>query len=69
MKASGIKVITVDGKGPSAEAVRDHVLALRRPTYYYTNGDPAGLAKAFIEFTLGPAGQKIAENVGFVPVK
>ena len=69
MKAGGIKVITVDGKGPSAEAVRDQSWPYARPTYYYTHGEPAGLAKAFVEFTLSPAGQKIAENVGFVPVK
>ena len=69
MKAGGIKVVTVDGKGPSADAVRDKSWPYARPTYYYTNGDPAGLAKAFVEFTVSPAGQKIAENVGFVPVK
>jgi phosphate transport system substrate-binding protein len=69
MKAAGIKVITVDGKGPSPAAVRDQSWPYARPTYYYTNGDPAGLAKTFVEFTVGPAGQKIAESVGFVPVK
>jgi phosphate transport system substrate-binding protein len=69
MKAGGIKVVTVDGKGPSANAVRDKSWPYARPTYYYTNGDPAGLAKAFVEFTVSPAGQKIVENVGFVPVK
>jgi phosphate transport system substrate-binding protein len=69
MKAAGIKVITVEGKGPSPAAVRDQSWPYARPTFYYTNGDPAGLAKAFVEFTLSPGGQKIAENVGFVPVK
>ena len=69
LKAGGIKVVMVDGKGPSADAVRDQSWPYARPTYYYTNGEPSGLAKAFVEFTLGPGGQKIAENVGFVPVK
>jgi phosphate transport system substrate-binding protein len=69
MKASGIKVITVDGKGPTQEAVRDKSWPYARPTYYYTNGDPAGLAKTFVEFTLGPAGQKIVAGVGFVPIQ
>ena len=68
MKAGGIKVVTVDWKGPSAEAVRDKSWPYARPTYYYTNGEPAGLAKAFVEFTVSPAGQKIAGNVGFVPL-
>ena len=69
MKASGIKVVTVDGKSPTPAAVRDKSWPYARPTYYYTNGDPAGLAKAFVEFTIGPAGQKIAEKVGFVTVQ
>jgi phosphate transport system substrate-binding protein len=49
--------------------VRDQSWPYARPTYYYTNGEPAGLAKAFVEFTIGPAGQKIVENVGFVRIK
>jgi phosphate transport system substrate-binding protein len=40
-----------------------------RPTFYYTNGDPTGLAKEFIDFTIGQEGQKIVEQVGFVPIK
>jgi ABC-type phosphate transport system substrate-binding protein len=40
-----------------------------RSTFYYTNGEPAGLVKDFVEFTLSEAGQKIVANVGFVPVK
>jgi phosphate transport system substrate-binding protein len=69
MKASGIKVITIDGSAPTEAAVRDKTWPYARPTFYYTNGEPAGLAKAFVEFTLSPAGQKIAANVGFVPVQ
>jgi phosphate transport system substrate-binding protein len=40
-----------------------------RPTFYYTNGEPSGLAKQFLDFTIGPAGQKIVAQVGFVPLK
>jgi phosphate transport system substrate-binding protein len=40
-----------------------------RPTFYYTNGEPSGLAKEFLDFTIGPAGQKIVAQVGFVPIK
>jgi phosphate transport system substrate-binding protein len=69
MKAGGLKVVTIDGKAPTADAVRDQSWPYARPTYYYTNGEPAGLAKAFVEFTLSPAGQKIVATVGFVPTK
>jgi phosphate transport system substrate-binding protein len=68
MKASGIKVITVDGSAPTQASVRDKSWPYARPTFYYTNGEPTGLAKAFLEFTLSQAGQKIVDGVGFVPI-
>ena len=34
----------------------------------YTNGEPTGLAKEFLDFTISGAGQKIAGQVGFVPI-
>lgn len=69
MKAAGIKVITIDGAAPTASAVRNHAWPYARPTFYYTNGDPSGVAKQFVEFTLSAAGQKIVDQVGFVGVK
>ena len=69
MKASGIKVLTIDGAAPSQEAVRNKSWPYARPTFYYTNGEATGLAKDFIDFTLSPDGQKIVNNVGFVGVK
>jgi phosphate transport system substrate-binding protein len=68
-KASGIKVAAVDGKTPNQKDVRDKSYPYSRPTFYYTNGAPAGETKAFVDFTLSPKGQKIVEEVGFVPVK
>ena len=38
-----------------------------RPTFYYTNGEPSGLAKEFLDFTIGPAGQKIVRPGWFRP--
>jgi len=69
MKAAGIKVLTVDGSAPTQKSVRDKSWPYARPTFFYTNGEPAGLAKAFVDFTLSPAGQKIVDAVGFVPVQ
>jgi phosphate transport system substrate-binding protein len=68
-KAKGIKVVPVDGTTPSVESVQNKSYPYVRPTFYYTNGEPAGLAKTFVEFTLSAAGQKIVAEVGFVPVK
>jgi phosphate transport system substrate-binding protein len=68
-KAQGIKVVPIDGAMPSKESVLAKTYPYARPTFYYTNGDPSGLAKDFVDFTLGEAGQKIVDQVGFVPVK
>ena len=69
MKAPGTKVVAVDGATPSGEAVRKGEWPYARPTFYYTNGEPTGAAKEFIDFTLSDAGQKIVDRVGFVGVK
>jgi phosphate transport system substrate-binding protein len=68
-KAKGIKVVPVDGTTPSVESVHNKTYPYARPTFYYTNGEPVGLAKTFVDFTLSAAGQKIAAEVGFVPVQ
>jgi len=69
MKASGLKVVPIDGVTPSVKTVQDHSYSYWRPTFYYTNGEPGGLAKQFLDFTISSPGQKIVAQVGFVPVK
>ena len=68
-KASGIKVVAIDGATPSKESVLGKKYPYARPTFYYTNGEPSGLAKEFVDFTVSDAGQKIVEQVGFVPIR
>jgi phosphate transport system substrate-binding protein len=69
IKAGGIKVMPIDGALPSIQTVQAKSYPYARPTFYYTNGEPQGVAKQFVDFTLSSAGQKIVTNVGFVPVK
>ncbi len=69
MKAAGIKVVSTDGAMPTQATVRNKTWPYARPTFYYTNGEPAGDAKAFVDFTLSAKGQAIVNQVGFVPVK
>jgi phosphate transport system substrate-binding protein len=63
--AKGTKTVTVDGKSAEPENKKSYPYA--RETYLYTNGDPAGKIKEFIDFCLSPAGSKIVEVVGFIP--
>src|SRR6184192_1778039 len=65
IKASGIKVVAIDGATPSKESVLGKAYPYARPTFYYTNGEPTGVAKEFVDFTISDAGQKIVEQVGF----
>jgi phosphate transport system substrate-binding protein len=69
IKANGIKVVSVDGVKLTEEVVRNKTWPYARPTFYYTNGEPKGEAKKFVDFTLSEEGQRIAAQVGFVPVK
>ena len=67
--AGGIKVVPIDGVLPSKETIVSKKYAYARPTFYYTNGEPSGVAREFVQFTISPAGQKIVDRVGFVPIK
>ena len=68
-KAGGIKDLPIEGYLPSVKSVQAKSYPYARPTFYYTNGEPSGVAKEFLDFTTGPAGQKIVLQVGFVPIK
>lgn len=69
LDAAGVKPVAIDGIVPNVQNVQANKYSFARELYYYTNGQPSGEAAKFIEFTLSPAGQKIVERVGFVPVK
>jgi len=69
LKASGVKAVAVDGVSPSIATVQSHSYPISRSTFYYTNGEPSGEAKAFLDFTISSAGQKIVQEVGFAPLK
>jgi len=63
-----IKALTVNGVKASPETCITKAYPVSRPLYMYTDGEPKGEAAKFIKFILSPAGQKLAEKEGFVPV-
>ncbi len=69
LNAAGVKALAVDGVKPSIATVRGHTYPISRSTFYYTNGEPTGEAKEFLDFTLSAKGQKIVQEVGFAPLK
>lgn len=54
---------------PSIETVINGTYPISRPLFLYTNGQPKGVVKSFIDFILSPEGQKIVLQQDFVPIK
>jgi phosphate transport system substrate-binding protein len=54
---------------PTIATVLAHQYPISRPLYMITHGQPAGLAKDFIDFIHSPDGQKIVQEQGFVPLQ
>jgi phosphate transport system substrate-binding protein len=53
---------------PDMQDVIKKTYPLSRGLYMYADGEPQGIVKLFIDFTLGPAGQTQFMDTGFVPV-
>lgn len=54
---------------PTIENVMYGKYPISRPLYLYTNGEPKGTVKDFIDYALSEQGQKIVVETAFVPIK
>jgi phosphate transport system substrate-binding protein len=54
---------------PTIDNVVKNVYPISRPLFIYTNGEPQGLVKRFVDFALSVEGQKIVLETDFVPIK
>ncbi|MBI5170299.1 MAG: phosphate ABC transporter substrate-binding protein [Candidatus Eisenbacteria bacterium] len=54
---------------PTAATVRDGSYPLSRDLYFYLRKPAQGDVKKFIDWVLSPAGQKLAVEVGYYPLK
>jgi phosphate transport system substrate-binding protein len=52
----------------TSETAASGAYPIARDLYYYTNGEPQGETKAFLDYLLSPEGQKLVLEVGYVPV-
>ncbi len=64
-----VKAIDIDGITPTNETVTSGEYKIARPLYMYTNGNPSGKVKNYIDFVLSSEGQDVVQEVGFVPVQ
>jgi len=54
---------------PSVETALDGTYPIARPLLYYTNGEPTGVTREFIDYCLSPEGQAMVAEVGYVPLQ
>ncbi|MBI5965663.1 MAG: phosphate ABC transporter substrate-binding protein [Chloroflexi bacterium] len=52
---------------PSIETVNDKSYAIARDLYMYTNGEPTGIVKEYLDWILSDEAQQIVAELGFVP--
>ena len=62
------RIIAVDDVLPTKENVKNGRYPLSRYLHLYTISTPTGAVKDFIDCIISPAGQKIIEGVGFIPL-
>jgi phosphate transport system substrate-binding protein len=53
---------------PSIKTVNDKTYAIARDLYMYTDGEPAGLIKEYLDWILSDEAQEVVAELGFVPV-
>ena len=66
---NSVKALRYDRVMPSKESVLNGEYEISRPLFMYTNGEPKGVVKKFIDFVMSPEGQTIAEEVGYIAVR
>lgn len=66
---SDVKPVKIESVMPSKQTVLSGEYILSRPLFMYTNGQPKGAAKDFINFVLSETGQRLAEESGYVGLK
>lgn len=80
-KVPGVKILSIkkteDGPAvsplassgePNNQVVYDGSYALSRYLYVYAPGQPQGDPKSFLDWVLGPEGQKIVSDVEYIPL-
>jgi phosphate transport system substrate-binding protein len=53
---------------PTVETVLDGSYPVARGLYMYTDGEPQGTIREYLDWILGPDGQAIVQDQGFVPL-
>ena len=63
-----VQGVSMDGVERSVSIVVDGSYPISRNLIFVFDGEPDGFAKEFLDYVLGPEGQAIVEEEGFVPL-
>jgi phosphate transport system substrate-binding protein len=66
---NSVKALGINGVVPTYTSIANGTYPIQRDLLFVTNGDPSGYAKAFLDFTLSPAGQAILKANNEVSIK
>lgn len=61
--------LSIEGVKGTPETARAKTIATSRLLYMYTNGQPTGMVKAYLDFLKSGDGQKYVAREGFVTLK
>jgi phosphate transport system substrate-binding protein len=67
-----LKIIPLGGDRavlPCEASVRDNSYPISRQLYMYTDGEPTGTLKTYIDWCLGPEGQALVRDAGYIPLE
>jgi phosphate transport system substrate-binding protein len=66
---ASVKALKVEGVAATAANVKAETYAITRPALFLTKGQPSPLEQTFLDWLLGPEGQRMLADVGMVRVK
>ncbi|ABL65085.1 phosphate ABC transporter substrate-binding protein, PhoT family [Chlorobium phaeobacteroides DSM 266] len=61
-----VKPLAVNGIQPTVSTVKNRTYPVSRPLYFYTNGQPAGTIKQFVDLSKTVDGKRIVSELGFI---
>jgi len=66
---SSVTALTIEGVEPTTENVLNKNYPISRPLNMLTKGEPAGVVKAWLDWILGPDGQRVVADEHYIPVR
>ncbi len=60
----GIKVVKIDGYGPTKQNILEAKYNFGRPFYLYSKGRPTGIVRKYIKYALSHEGQTLIADIG-----